>query len=455
MLDPYGAAYRCALFPAWEALMRRPTLARMRYLENTQWKPREELQQLQMASLIPLVQHAFAHVPYYRSKLREVGMHPSDIRLPEDIRLLPLLGRTDVRDSLTTRASSVAPFPVIQKTTSGSTGMPITIAYDRGSEDWRQGTKWRGYGWASFRPGDRVMHYWGAPQKLPPFSKRVKVEVDRTLRRERYVDCVAQDEAALARAVESIRRFKPTVIVGYAQAGGNLARYINRLGLRDWRTIPFICTAEQLYAHDRVELERAFGPRIHDSYGGRETMLLAMECDAHEGLHVSMENILLEVLVTEQDGRQRAARPGETGEVVVTDLHNFGAPLIRYVNGDLAKAMHDVPCACGRTLPRIQSVEGRKADTLIDGAGGQVHGMLFPVLMLPLARVVKQYQAVQHKDRSVTLRIVPSADFDEASRRFILESLARSIRGVPITLRIVDEIPATASGKRHPVIAES
>ncbi|WP_394838357.1 hypothetical protein LVJ94_15765 [Pendulispora rubella] len=434
--------------------MGRPTLARLHYLERTQWLSQDELVTRQMASLGRLLWHAYDNVPYYRRTFQDAGIAPGDIRTPDDIRRLPLLSRAEVRESLAERKSTAPPFPTIQKTTSGSTGTPITIAYDEESEHWRQGIKWRGYGWAHFRPGDRVMHYWGPPQIKPPFKKRAKITVDRMMRRERYVDCVAQDESGLANAVETIRRFKPAVIISYSQAGGNLARYINTTQARDWGTIPFICTAEQLFAHDRVEIEKAFGPSVFDSYGGRETMLLAMECDAHEGLHVSMENILLEVLVTDETGKKRPALPGETGEVVVTDLHNFGAPLIRYANGDLAKSMPDGHCSCGRALPRIRSVEGRKADTLIDGFGGQVHGMLFPVLMLPLARAVQQYQAVQHKDRSITLRIVPSANFDDGARRFIMESLRRTIRGVPIALHLVDEIPVTPSGKRRPVIVE-
>ena len=435
--------------------MGRPTLARLRYLEHTQWLSRDELAGRQMGSLRRLLWHAFDHVPYYRRAFRDVKVTPKDIRSTDDIRRLPLLSRASVRVSLHERTSLAPPFPTIRKTTSGSTGTPITIAYDQESEHWRQGVKWRGYGWARFRPGDRVMHYWGPPQVRAPLSKRAKIKVDRLVRRELYVDCVAQDEVGLMRSVNAIRQFQPTAIVTYAQAGGNLARFINARGVRDWDTIPVICTAEQLYPHDRVEIEQAFGSEVYNSYGGRETMLLAMECEAHEGLHISMENILLEVLVTEPDGTQRAARPGETGEVVVTDLHNFGAPMIRYSNGDLAKVMSDGYCACGRALPRLSAVEGRKADTLIDGYGGQVHGMIFPVLMLPLADAVQQYQAIQRKDRSLTVKIVPTQRFDEWARRMILESLERAIRGIPIAVEITDNIPATTSGKRRPVIVEA
>jgi phenylacetate-CoA ligase len=454
-LDPYGTVYRFALFPAWEALMGRPTLARMRYLEQTQWLPREDLVARQTASLRRLLWHAYDHVPYFKRTFRERGVSPKDVRTVEDVRHLPILSRAAVRTSLEERTSAAPPFPTIRKTTSGSTGTPITIAYDEESEHWRQGVKWRGYGWARFRPGDRVMHYWGPPQVKAPLPKRAKISVDRFVRRELYVDCVAQSEIGLMRAVKAIRTFRPAVIITYAQAGGNLARFINKHGHRDWDEIPVICTAEQLFPHDRVEIEAAFGNQVYNSYGGRETMLLAMECEAHDGLHVSHENILLEVLVTEESGAVRAARAGETGEVVVTDLHNFGAPLIRYANGDLAKVMSDGPCACGRALPRLSAVEGRKADTLVDGYGGQVHGMIFPVLMLPLAEAVQQYQAVQHKDRSLTVRIVPTPKFDERARRLILESLERTVRGIPIAVELTDNIPCSASGKRRPVIVEA
>lgn len=453
-LDPYGTVYRFALFPAWEALMGRPTLARLRYLERTQWLSRDELAARQLASLRRLLWHAYDHVPYYRRAFRDAGVTPKDIVTTRDLLRVPLLSRAEVRTSLAERTSLAPPFPTIRKTTSGSTGTPITIAYDVESEHWRQGVKWRGYGWARFRPGDRVMHYWGPPQVKAPLPKRAKISVDRMVRREMYVDCVAQDEVGLMRAVRRIRSFRPAVIITYAQAGGNLARFINTRGLRDWDAIPVICTAEQLFPHDRVEIEQAFGPHVYNSYGGRETMLLAMECDAHDGLHVSQENILLEVVVTEPDGTQRHAEPGEVGEVVVTDLHNFGAPMIRYANGDLGKSMPDGQCACGRSLPRLATVEGRKADTLIDGHGGQVHGMIFPVLMLPLAEAVQQYQAIQHKDRSLTVKIVPTPKFDEFARRLIMESLERTIRGIPIAVELTDHIPASASGKRRPVIVE-
>ncbi len=453
-MDPYGLLYRNALFPLWEGVLRkRPTVSRLAYLEQTQRLSPAELRERQAATLRRLLRHAYANCPFYRARFDEAGVDPARIRDQSDIEKLPLLTRDDARDSLAARASTVRPFPTIQKTTSGSSGRPLTIAYDTDSESWRQAVKWRAYKWAGYRPGDRAIHYWGPQAHIPAIGKRAKVTVDRFFRRERYLNCVMQSDEALENVVQTLARERPAVIVAYARSAGNLARYVNERGARAWDTIPIICTAEQLLPQDRAAITRAFGDAVFNSYGGRETMLIAAECDAHDGLHVSTENILVEVLITE-NGRQRAAAPGELGEVAITDLHNLGSPLIRYLNGDLA--IREVPdrCACGRSLERLRSLEGRKTDTFRDGRGQQIHGMLFPVLMLPYATAVRHYQAIQHVDRSITLKVVPTPEF-AAVRAKLMKSLEDAIAGVSIVIELVEEIPASTSGKHHPVIVEA
>ncbi|MGH2899756.1 MAG: phenylacetate--CoA ligase family protein, partial [Solirubrobacteraceae bacterium] len=168
-------------------------------------------------------------------------------------------------------------------------------------------------------------------------------------------------------------------MVAYASGAGALARFVNDRGLRTWDAFPVLTGAEGLVPHDRGAIEQAFGP-VFDTYGCREVMLIASECEAHDGLHTSMENLVTELVVREPDGTIRHARPGETGEVVVTDLHNLACPMIRYVNGDLAVARGDEPCRCGRGLVRIGPIEGRVTDTLYDGAGRAVGGLVFNIL---------------------------------------------------------------------------
>jgi phenylacetate-CoA ligase len=457
-MDAYGTLFRSVLYPAYESVLRgRPTLARLDYLERTQWRSADELASIQSGALQRLLKHAFAHVPFYRQRFEAAGLTPSDIRTVEDLQKLPLLTRAEASASSEARRSSAPPLPTIRKSTSGSSGAPLTFAYDEGSEYWRQAVKLRGYAWAGYKLGDRTLHYWGPPPRgtAQPSRQQLKVAVDRLLRRETYLDCTARNEAYMLRVVDTIRRETPRALICFSQSGGELARFINERGLRDWGTIPVLCGAEQLYPQDRAELERAFGPAVFETYGAREVMLIASECEAHDGLHVAMENILVEIVVTEPDGRTRAARPGERGEVVVTDLHNFGMPFLRYANGDLAVAGSAARCACGRLLSRLSSIEGRKTDTLRDGQGGRVSGLVVNTIMVPHAEAIRRFQCIQHKDLSITLKLVPTPRFHGRVEQNVLENMQLRIPGVPIRVELVDEVDASATGKRRPVVVEA
>lgn len=448
----YARLLRGVLHPGWEQIVRRrPTLDRLAYLEKTQWRSPDELRALQTAALRRLVTHAWEKVPFYRRRMELAGVGPDDLRTPEDLQRLPVLTREQARASFETRRSTAPPLPTIRKSTGGTTGQPLAFGYDPDSEYWRQAVRLRGYGWAGYRVGDRALHYWGAPPE-PVGSARVRAKIwlDRALKRETYVDCGRRGEAELLAVVETIRRRRPQVIVAYTQAAADLARFVVERGLRDWDTIPVVCGAEALFDADRRALEAAFGPAVFETYGCREVMLIGSECEAHDGLHLCVEHLVVEVLA--EGGRP--AGPGEIGDVVITDLHNLGMPFIRYANGDRAVVGPDAPCACGRGLPRLQRVEGRVAETLRDGAGNAVGGLVFNVLFTPLADVVRQFQAVQHPDGSVTLKLVAAPALDAGTQARVRRSVEKALPGVAVRLALVDEIPPGRNGKRQVVIVE-
>lgn len=456
MTDFYSSLFQELLLPAWESgVRRRPTLAHRRWLERTQWRSADELMALQSSALGDLLRHAAQHVPYYGDRFREAGVAPDDIGSVEDIGKLPHLTREDALRSFDERGSTAPPRPEIFKMTSGSTGRPLSFAYDRGSEYWRAATRLRGYGWAGYQPGDRSFHFWGRLDSLHqlPAGARAKAAVDHALRREVYVNCADHSPEALSRAVEILRRQRPTVVLCYARSGAALARHIVETGARDWDDIPVICGAERLFPADRAVLAEAFGPGIFETYGDREVMLIAAECEAHQGMHVSMENLVVELLVRE-DGRTRPALPGETGEVAVTDLHNYGMPFIRYLTGDLAQALPPGRCACGRSLSRLSAIEGRTSETIYDAQGRPVSGMMFSVLFSVLADQVSGFQVVQRRDRSLDLDLVPARGFNDAVLQLVRRDISKFVPGVELRLHVVPEIAASASGKRSVVRVE-
>src|SRR5262249_29397292 len=238
-MDLYGPLFRHLLLPGWENLIRRrPTLARLHYLERTQWCSADELFAIQAGALRRLLRHAYAHVPFYRTRFDAAGAGPGDVRGLEDLAELPLLSREQAQAAGDARRSTAPPYADIAKATSGTMGRPLAFHYDRSSDHWRQAVKLRGYRWAGYRLGEPPLHYWGALHWPPPApGRRIQIAADRFFKRERYLDCTERGPAELERAAHAIRRQRPHVILCYAQAGADLARTIVERGLRNWGTI--------------------------------------------------------------------------------------------------------------------------------------------------------------------------------------------------------------------------
>ncbi|HEY3496035.1 MAG TPA: hypothetical protein VGK73_15160 [Polyangiaceae bacterium] len=456
MTDLYGLFFQRVLFPGWETRLRgRPTLEHLAKLERTQWCSFDELRAIQARELGKLLSHAYQNVPHVKRQFEARGLGLDDVRTPEELAKLPLLTREQASRHFAERRSVRPPLPEIDKSTSGTTGVPLVFAYDRGSEYWRQAMKLRGYRWAGYRPGDRSLHYWGSPPVAPPpLGKKVKTTLDHAVRREHYVDCTERSEEALALVVQRIRRLRPSVIVCYAQAGAALARHVIETKCRDWPDIPVICAAERIFPSDRAAIAEAFGPGVFETYGSREVMLIAAECEAHDGLHTSMENLIVELVVRDGE-RERLAEPGEVGEVAITDLHNYGAPFIRYLTGDLAVAGETQRCACGRALGKLRAIEGRANDTLRDGAGNAVSGLFFNVLFAAMADKVRQFQVVQRRDRAIDLKIVPTPSFDADLLDKLKRHSARFLPGIELRAELVRELPPDRGGKLRVVVVEN
>ncbi len=176
-VDLYGSVFRSMLFPVWETRVRqRPVVERWKELNRTQWRWRDELAELQRDALARLLRHAYEHVPLYRARFDALGATPDDIRTPADLALLPVVRRRELQACGTAWESTVAPLPTIRKQTSGTTGEPLLFGYEPDSEHWRRAVKLRGYEWAGYRPGDRALHFWGAPEPSgPPWSTRLKI----------------------------------------------------------------------------------------------------------------------------------------------------------------------------------------------------------------------------------------------------------------------------------------
>ncbi len=310
---------------------------------------------------------------------------------------------------------------IVTKSTGGSSGVPLRFVIDREANDRRMGAAYRGYAWAGAAPGTRQTHLWGVTLGSPSRLRRWKEYLySRYLYRRDMLNSFDLSDASIPQFLERIHRFQPDVLVAYTNPLYMFARTIEEHGLRAYHPQAIIVGAEKLHDFQREVLERVFAAPVFETYGSREFTLIGAECEQHAGLHLTMENLLVEVV----DDEGVPTPVGQEGHVVVTDLFNVAMPFVRYAIGDRAISGFG-SCSCGRGLPLMKKVVGRQLDTLVTADGHRLAGEFFPHLLKDYA-AIRQFQVVQLESDLVELKLVVDSRWRQDAR----ESLRREIQQV-------------------------
>lgn len=444
----YGSLYRHVLFPFFDRVVKgRQTMHYWNEAERSQWQPAEWHAAQQLTALQKLLAHAFETTTYYHTAWEAAGLKPAQVQSLADLQAWPVLTKETIRrHRLGMRTSH--PVQRITKATGGSSGEPLQFDLDSDSNDRRTAMMFRGYNWAGGAPGSKQLYVWGTPVGNVPLWKRWKTALHHSFDRHLLVSCFDFTPERMRIHRDRWNRYRPEVIVAYTNPLYEFARFLEHERLSITPPQAIIVGAEKLHDFQRETLERVFGAPVFETYGSREFMLIGAECEKHEGLHLSQENLLVEIL--DDEGRPTPA--GEEGNVVITDLFNYGMPFIRYVNGDRAVAGF-TQCSCGRGLPLLKKVVGRQLDVLKTPDGRQVPGEFFPHLLKEFP-CIRRFQVVQDKVEQITLKlVVEGGGFTLADRELLL----REVRGcagsvVDIQLQLVDDIPLTGAGKHRVVV---
>jgi len=441
----YESLFRHLLFPAWEAARGRRTLAWLREYERNQWLDPEQLAALQWRKLTVLVGHCWDQVPYYRRRWQALGFQPGDLKSMADYARLPVLTKTDIRENFQDLHAGDRRAGLLYKATGGSTGEPLRFGFTRESNDRRIAVMWRGYGWTGAPLGRRALFLWGGAVGDPSARTRLKDRLYHGPFPRRMLDSFRMRDDNLGAYADAIAAWKPEAIVAYVGPLVRLAQWLvdNGRSIAGVRSV--LGAAEALHDFQRPMIEAAFpGARAYNTYGCREFMLIACECGQRDGLHVNSDHLVVELV-----DDQPAAGGGRTGELAITDLHNWGMPFIRYVNGDLATTPADpgARCACGRGLPRLARIEGRRLDAIRTADGRTLPGEFFPHMLKDVPGV-RRFQVVQERLDAVVVSIVPGPDFGPDQDAYVRREIAKVLGDeAVIELRRVDDIPLTASGK--------
>jgi len=436
-----------------EKLTGRRILVRMEELNRTQWLSKSDLLELQKKKLQNLVEYAYQYVPYYRRVFDTVGFRPEEFsQNPESFSKLPILTKSIIKenwnDLLTTE-------PVRRKqmsklATSGSTGQPLVFMQDSDFRDSVTADIQRHMGWAGWKIGDLHAMIWGAPQN-PPLSRKIRLLLIDWIWNRFQINAFALTDETLLAFTKRISRKSPQILFGYATSLYHFAQFIRQSSFQNISFRGIFSTSELLLPNVRQFVEETFRCKVFDRYGTLELGGIACECEVHTGLHVSMENNYVEVI---QNGS--AAKIGEVGDIIVTNLNNLGMPFIRYSIGDAGAWYVGEKCPCGRASSMLEKLEGRLVDSFITRDGRRVWsgfaGAGFRCLTHP---AITQFQVVQKSLDRMVVRLVLDGELPPTVGEEI-KMACKSAYGENVTtdLEFVDEIPSLPSGKHQYAISE-
>lgn len=417
------------------------------YQQHLTWSP-EELKQHQWQELHKLLTHAFTNTSFYPKFWAQVGIYSiDDINSMSDFSKLPLVTKNDItehyRDIVAKNAKNN-----IKKSTGGSTGQPFSFELDIESNTRREAIMWRGYGWLGAGLGQKTLYLWGADIGQPTLLKSIKNKLYHRFYNRKMLNSFAMNTSNMHTYVEQINRYRPAALVSYVNPLYELARFITEKKLSVFSPKSILTGAEPLHDFQREAIEKAFNCDVYDTFGCREFMLMSAECQENKKLHINNDHLVVE---TVNDSGQSIT--GESGDLVVTDLYNYGMPLIRYVNGDRATLINQ-PCGCSNPLPIMSSIDGRKLDIIKTASGKSIPGELFPHLFKEFNGIDK-YQVKQSEISSLHIMLITNKHFTEQDKNDIAKEINKyAEHELQLIFHLVDEIPLTLSGKHRVTICE-
>lgn len=450
MLLPKTAVKEC-VWPAIPGPAAASSLAVLQQLEQSQWWRPEALQAMQFRQLRSLVAQAADNLPFYRQRFAEAGIRPGAELTMAQWQRLPILTRRDLQgNDLRCPKVPKAHGALTRAATSGSTGQPVVIT----------GTGLTNFFWRVFTLRE---HFWHrrdlsgklaairanlGKEPLPPdglFNPGWGPSTDRIYRT--GPSAVLDIASDVRHQWEWLVKLQPDYLLTYPSNLAALTDWRRRdgrplAGLREVRTM-----GETVSPRLRRECKEVWQAKLVDMYTSQEVGYLALQCPDHEHYHVKAENVLVEVL--DDDGTP--CRPGEIGRVVVTALHNFAAPLLRYEIRDYAEV--GPPCPCGRGLPVLTRLVGRERN-MLRLPGGARRWPLVGFSRWGEAAAIRQFQFIQTGLDAIAVKLVPEQPLtpDQEARlgEIINESLGYPFR---LTFTYCAEIPQGAGGKYEEFIS--
>jgi phenylacetate-CoA ligase len=399
----------------------------------------QQLRLLQEKKLRKILYHAYHHVPYYNSLFRSTEILPNNIKCIDDLRKLPITTKATLKTLGTSaHAKNCDLNKCSRHKTSGSTGMPLEIIYDSTAAAYASASYERARRENGYNPHKDIFLNISGQSYRPSWLQKFGLN-------NRYTLNVLHP---LVEQMNVMRAVNPTVLWGYPSAIQIIAQQIEQNEIES--AVRLVFTASEINPSDIKDyISSVFNADVIDVYGSWETGCIAWECEKHEGYHVSMDNVVIEIV----DHNGDPVAPGERGKVVVTNLNSYAMPFIRYELGDIAVST-DEECSCGRAGFLMKQIEGRYDDFIKTSSGNIVSPRIFTLTFRSIPNI-SGFQIIQEKLDLIHVFVEPSPTADRSQIQSTVISELHQIlgRSMDIEVTFVDAINRTSSGKLRSVIS--
>lgn len=435
-------------------------LSYMQELERLQWLSPEALLALQRRELLALLEYVNGYVPYYRDLFKRIGFQPADFAAdPTTFEQLPLLTKADIRQHyealITTEEERRSSLAAVK--TGGTTGEPLWFQQDERYRNYNTAHDYHTMTWSGWQVGEPQFWLWGHQPAMtadrpasayPEPVEGYKAALKEWLANRSGANAYVLTPESMEAFAQQIERQPRGLLWSYVSSTYRFAQFLQARGGHRLRLRAAFTAGEPLFESQREFIKEVLGCPVFNSYSSIDTGDIACECTEHNGLHLMSRNCYLEVV---QEGQPVAE--GEAGEFVLTTLTNYGMPLIRYKIEDWGRK-RSAPCACGRGLPMLEVVEGRKIDLFKTRDGRTVYATFANKTMLTLGGV-KQFQIIQKALDLIVFRIVQEGPIDPKKLQG-LEQYTRETFGEPLEVKFefVDSLPSSPTGKHRYLVSE-
>lgn len=447
----YQSSVEGITFPALPQQRGAALLAVLGQLEEYQWWSADRLQQMQQQQLLPLLNHAVQTVPYYQQRLSEIGYRPGQSWDENLWNNVPILKRAQIQEQHEQLHSQKPPQDhgeIHLMQSSGSTGRPVQVLGNAVTLFYLDVTTLRDHHWqqrdamqkfVAIRPDggikgqERVFHeQWGTPVNQAYLSGP---------------SMIINSRVDVRQQLQWLQEYQPSYLLSLPSNLRELLRLCEQQGIELPELRQVRSFGETVPPELRETIRRVWGVGLSDMYSSQEVGYMALQCPEHEHYHVQAETMYVEVL----DENDQACAPGEIGRVVVTPLHNFAMPLIRYEVGDYAEVGE--PCPCGRGLPVLKQIVGRTRN-MVRTPEGKCYWPSFPVGGFLAVADIHQLQLRQTALDHIEVLLAMEGELNKEQMKLLEQKLQHSLNyPFNISFRCVDAIPVQANGKYEDFIS--